>query len=51
MFDAVQVRCAARAPVRYAIRNGATVAAACVSPLVAPRAYFIADAPALSIPD
>jgi len=49
MFDAVTARCASGAPVRYAVRGGGVIEAKCAVPLEAPKTYFIASAPPITL--
>lgn len=49
IFDAVQARCAANLPVRYAARDGRTLEAPCRKPLVEPEVWAIVSAPALRL--
>lgn len=48
MFFAVQARCAAASPVRFSTQEGRTLEAKCDTPLVAPRAWSVTDAPPLA---
>jgi hypothetical protein len=50
MFEAVQARCAANAPVRLTRRDdGRALTAPCGKPLNVPTAYAITEAPALTL--
>lgn len=49
MFDAVQARCAASLPVRYATRDGRTLEAVCDAPLETPEIWAVVEAPPLAI--
>jgi len=51
MFEAVQIRCEANAPVRFAARGSSAVSEAlCTTRLVTPTAYSVTAAPALRVP-
>lgn len=49
MFDAVQARCAASLPVRYATRDGRTLEAVCDAPLEVPEIWAVVEAPPLAV--
>lgn len=52
MFEAVQARCAANAPVRLARRgDGEALTVACGKPLAPPTVYAITEAPTLALAD